>query len=98
MRVAEIFQEGTTRAHARSGSSQSLKFRCTGGPRKGQVRASPAACNAPINIKKSKSMSQTKARRGGMMTRKAGLTKAHNPIAKRVQGMNKPKARGRKRV
>jgi hypothetical protein len=43
-------------------------------------------------------MSQSKARRGGMMTLKAGLTKAHNPIAKRVQGMNKPKARGRKRV
>ena len=62
MRVAEIFQEGTTRAYAKSGASQSLKFR------------------------------------GGMMTRKAGLTKAHNPIAKRVQGMNKPKARGRKRV
>ena len=48
MNVFEI----TSRAYQRRpGKSPSLKFRCTYGPRKGQVRASPAACNAPLNIK-----------------------------------------------
>tara|TARA_Y100000389_G_C17465630_1_gene525271 strand:+ start:3836 stop:4132 length:297 start_codon:yes stop_codon:yes gene_type:complete len=98
MRVADILQEGTTRAHARTGATQSLKFRCTSGPRKGQVRASPAACNAPINIQKSKTLSQTKKRTGGMMTRKSGITKSSTAVSKRVKSMNKPKARGRKRT
>jgi len=62
MKAAEFVIEAT-RAYAKSGASQSLKFRCTSGPRKGQVRASPAACNAPINIQKSKSLSLTKTSR-----------------------------------
>jgi len=98
MKVTEIIAEATTRAYAKSGASQSLKFRCTGGPRKGQVRASPAACNAPINIKKSKSLSLTKKRQGGMMARKASITKAVNPASRRVKAMNKPKSRGRKKL
>ena len=60
MKADEFILEATTRAYAKSGASQSLKFRCTSGPRKGQVRASPSACNAPINIKKSKTLSLTK--------------------------------------
>jgi hypothetical protein len=97
MRAAEFVIEAT-RAYAKSGASQSLKFRCTSGPRKGQVRASPAACNAPINIQKSKSLSLTKKRQGGMMTRKAGITKATNAVSKRVKSMNKPRSRGRKKL
>ena len=34
-----IISEITTRAYGKSGAAQSLKFRCTSGPRKGQVRA-----------------------------------------------------------
>ena len=98
MRAAEFIAEATTRAYAKSGASQSLKFRCTSGPRKGQVRASPAACNAPINIQKSKSLSLTKQRQGGMMTRKAGVTKRTSPASKRVQALNKPRSRGRKKL
>ena len=97
MRAAEFVIEAT-RAYAKSGASQSLKFRCTSGPRKGQVRASPAACNAPINIQKSKSLSLTKKRQGGMMTRKAGITKSNNPGSKRVRSLNKPRSRGRKKL
>jgi|TARA_R110000851_G_scaffold333450_1_gene513369 hypothetical protein len=98
MRLVEFVTEATTRAYAKHGASQSLKFRCTSGSRKGQVRASPAACNAPINIKKSKSLSQTKQRKGGMMSTKANVTKRSNSTSQRVQAMNKPKSRGRKKV
>lgn len=99
MKAAEIILEGpTTRAYQKSGASQSLKFRCSSGPRKGQVRASPAACNAPINIKKSKTLSLTKQRQGGMMTRKAGVTKGSGAASRRVQKLNKPKARRRSKV
>jgi len=98
MRAVEFITESTTRAYKKSGASQSLKFRCTSGPRKGQVRASPAACNAPINIQKSKSLSLTKRRQGGMMTRKAGITKRNNPASKRVRALNKPRSRGRKKL
>ena len=97
MRAIEFVIEAT-RAYAKNGASQSLKFRCTSGPRKGQVRASPAACNAPINIKKSKTLSLTKKRQGRMMTRKAGITKASNATSKRVRSMNKPKNRGRSKL
>tara|TARA_B110000977_G_scaffold31765_1_gene42109 strand:- start:268 stop:564 length:297 start_codon:yes stop_codon:yes gene_type:complete len=98
MKAVEFVTEATKRAYARSGASQSLKFRCTSGPRKGQVRASPAACNAPINIQKSKTLSLTKKRQGGMMTRKAGITKSSNSISRRIKSMNKPRSRGRKRL
>ena len=98
MRAVEFITESTTRAYKKSGASQSLKFRCTSGPRKGQVRASTAACNAPINIQKSKSLSLTKRRQGGMMTRKAGVTKRTSPASKRVQALNKPRSRGRKKL
>lgn len=97
MRAVEFVTEAT-RAYGRSGASQSLKFRCTSGSRKGQVRASPAACNAPVNIQKSKTLSLTKQRRGGMMSRKATITKANNPASKRVQSLNKPKSRRRKKL
>lgn len=98
MRANEFLSEATTRAYAKNGASQSLKFRCTSGPRKGQVRASPAACNAPINIKKSKTLSLTKKRQGGMMTRKAGVTKSASAGSRRVSALNRPKNRGRKKV
>jgi hypothetical protein len=97
MRAVEFVIEAT-RAYARSGASQSLKFRCTSGSRKGQVRASPAACNAPVNIQKSKTLSLTKKRRGGMMSRKATITKASNSASKRVQSLNRPKSRRRKKL
>jgi hypothetical protein len=96
MRAAEFISE--KRAYKKSGASQSLQFRCTSGPRKGQVRASPASCNAPINIKKSKTLSLTKKRQGNMMTRKATITKASNPVSRRVKSMNKPKSRGRSKL
>ena len=73
-----IVFEITSRAYQRRpGKSPSLKFRCTYGPRKGQVRASPSACNAPLNVKASNTMKQT--RRGA----KAGIATAKTAITKR---------------
>jgi|TARA_B110000259_G_scaffold131593_1_gene148441 hypothetical protein len=97
MKVAE-YQTEATLAYTRNGASQSLKFRCTHGPRKGQVRASPAACNAPINIQKSKSLSLTKKRSGKMMSKKSAITKSGNPTSKRVSSLNKSRSRGRKKL
>ena len=33
-----------------------------------------------------------------MMTRKAGVTKRTSPASKRVQALNKPRSRGRKKL
>ena len=93
-----IVSEVTKRAYKRTSGGQSLKFRCTSGPRKGQVRASPAACNAPINLSKSTSFKKTRTAKSGMMARKAVITKSQNTASKRVSSMNKPRARGRKKV
>ena len=45
------FLEATSRVWGRIGNKQVRKYRCTHGVRKGRVMSSPAACNAPINIK-----------------------------------------------
>ena len=87
MIVAEIF-EGTTRAWGKKGSSTTLKYRCTTGPRKGQVRASAAACMAPINIKKSATLKHTKAAKSGSIKVKTKRTKRINPTSKRIARMN----------
>lgn len=90
-----IVSEITKRAYKKTTGGQSLKFRCTHGPRKGQVRASPAACNAPININKSASFKKTRTAKSGMMARKSIITKRISPQSKRVAGMNKPRHRTR---
>ena len=87
MIVAEIF-EGTTRAWGKKGSGTSLKYRCTTGPRKGQVRASAAACMAPMNIKKSATIKHTKAAKAGRIKVKTAKTKRTNPTSKRIARMN----------
>jgi len=87
MIVAEVF-EGTTRAWGKKGSSTSLKYRCTSGPRKGQLRASAAACMAPINVKKSASLKQTKAAKSSAIKIKTAKTKRTSPNSKRIARMN----------
>lgn len=87
MIVSEIL-EGTTRAWGKKGGGASLKYRCTTGPRKGQVRASAAACMAPINIKKSATIKHTKAAKAGRIKVKTAKTKRINPTSKRIARMN----------
>ena len=78
MIVSEIIVEGTSRAFKGTKRGISLKYRCTYGPRKGQVRASPAACNAPININARNTLKKTQRARGSMMTKKARRAKLRN--------------------
>ena len=60
------------------------------GHRKGRVMSSPAACNAPINVRKSASLSQTKAKRGKTMAVKSRITRRNNPASMRLPRLNKP--------
>lgn len=79
-----------TRVWSRAGGKQTRKYRCTFGHRKGRVMSSAAACNAPINVKKSASLSQTKARRGKTMAVKSKITRRVNPASVRLPRLNKP--------
>tara|TARA_B100001287_G_C22686436_1_gene533979 strand:- start:6769 stop:7056 length:288 start_codon:yes stop_codon:yes gene_type:complete len=93
-----IVFEITSRAYQRKpGKSPSFKFRCTSGPRKGQVRASPASCNAPINIKAKNTLSQTRrGSKASIAKAKTAITKRSSAGARRVASLNKPRKRSRK--
>tara|TARA_B110000503_G_scaffold117004_1_gene176574 strand:+ start:5133 stop:5417 length:285 start_codon:yes stop_codon:yes gene_type:complete len=91
MLVTEIISEGI--AYQRKGSSVSRKYRCTSGPRKGQVRASPASCNAPINVKARHTLAKTKSKIGSTGVLKTSRTKRLDPSSKRVKRLNKPNRR-----
>jgi len=87
MIVAEVF-EAVTRAWGKKGGRATLKYRCTTGPRKGQVRASAAACMAPINVKAKNTFKQTKAAKAGTIKVKSSRTKRTSSQSKRVARMN----------
>ena len=90
MQVSEVL-EGV--AWKRQGSKVTRKYRCTSGPRKGQVRASPASCNAPINVKASQTLKQTKSKLGIHGKVKTRKTKKLDPSSKRSKNLNKPRRR-----
>ena len=93
MMVFEI----TQRAYSRTGGGKvGFKFRCTSGPRKGQVRASPASCNAPINIKARNTLKQTRRAKASQTAVKSKITKRSGATSKRVAALNKPRQRSRK--
>ena len=75
--------------YARRGKSITTKFRCTVGPRKGRVVASPAQCARPIDLKKRFVLKKTRASKGSRMTKKAQRTKTTNPQSKIVRQLNK---------
>ena len=85
----ELVKE-VNRVWSRAGGKQTRKYRCTHGHRKGRVMSSPAACNAPINVRKSASLSQTKAKRGNTMAVKSRITRRNNPASMRLPRLNKP--------
>lgn len=87
MNIIEIV-EGVSRAWGKKGGKSSLKYRCTTGPRKGQVRASAAACMAPVNIKKSAAIKHTKKAKAGRIKVKTAKTKRTNPASRQVARMN----------
>ena len=96
MIVSDIISEaGTKVAWKRTSGSNKVvrKYRCTSGPRKGQMRASPAACNAPYKFKKAVALKKTKAKLGSHGTFTAGRTKKYNPGSRIVRKLNKPARR-----
>jgi len=95
MQVLEIVE--VTRVWSRSGGKQTRKFRCTHGVRKGQVRSSPAACNAPINVRKSVGLKATKAKRSGQIKIKSKIARRTNPASMRLKTLNKPASTRRKK-
>lgn len=88
MIVSEIVTESVKRAWGKKGGKASLKYRCTTGPRKGQTRASAAACMAPINIKKSATLKTTKRAKGSNIKIKTAKTKRVSSTSKRIARMN----------
>ena len=100
MLVQEIVFEGkASMAYSRKGTQNVRKYRCTSGPRKGRVMASPASCNKPINIHKSMGMKTTKLKKGQSISTQSKLTKRSNVASRRLKTLNKPSrptVRGRK--
>lgn len=92
-----ILEAGASIAWKRQGAKNVRKYRCTSGIRKGQMRASPAACNAPYQAKKAVTLKANKAKTGSHAKFKARYTKAHNPGSRRLKALNKPKAAPRRR-
>lgn len=78
---------------SRSGGKTNRKFRCTSGPRKGRVMASPASCNKPLDLAKSKNLKQLKKSKGQAIQNKASLTRRTNPASQRLKTINKPRPR-----
>jgi hypothetical protein len=74
---------------ARSGKAVTRKYRCTTGRRQGRVVAKMSQCYAPLNIKASVRLKQTKRKLGSRMARKAKRTKRTNPASKRLKQLNK---------
>lgn len=88
MKISEII-EGVSTAWKRRSGKNVRQFRCKSGPRKGRVMSSPAACNAPINRKKSAGLTKTKTKMGGQRSFKSKQTRRRNPYSKRLTRLNK---------
>lgn len=88
MQVYEVL-EAVKRAWGKtSASGPKLKYRCTYGPRKGQMRASAAACMAPMNFTASNKMKATRRAKSPTMSVKTQKTKRTSGTSKRVARMN----------
>ena len=97
MQVVEILEAGPTVAWKKQGSTITRKYRCTSGPRKGQVRASPTACNAPIKVGAKLQMKKNKQKMGGHGRYLASKTKKTDNASTRLATVNRgPKKPRRK--
>lgn len=89
----QVFEITEGLAWKKQGNKVTRKYRCTSGPRKGQVRASPASCNAPINVNKKYKLKQTKAKLGSHRKVMSKRTRSYNQASKRLKTLNKPRRR-----
>lgn len=88
MQVLDIVEAGSKVAWKRQGTKNVRKYRCTSGPRKGQMRASPASCNAPYKFKKAIQLKKTKAKLGSHRKVMSKRTRTYNPASKRLKKLN----------
>lgn len=98
MLVCELHE--ATQVWSKKGTKSVRKYRCTSGQRKGRVMSSPAACNKPLDIHKSKSFKQTKSKKLPQIKYKSRIAKSSNPASARNFRLNKavkPK-RSRRRI
>lgn len=102
MNISEIV-ESAVAVWTKSGTKNVRKFRCSSGQRKGQVVASPATCTKPKNVKASRNLKQTKAKKSSAIKLKRSRTLTTNPASSRLGRLNKssrhtirPKKRSRK--
>lgn len=94
MKLDDIIYESeslveTKMVWARKGKKIARKYRCTFGKRKGRVVGDPSQCSRPVDLQKRFTLRRTKAKKGGMMARKAKRTKRTNPASKMVRALNK---------
>ena len=84
-----------TQVYSRNGGKVVRKYRCTSGARKGRTMSSPAACNKPLNIQKSRTLKMTKASKPSQIRMSGIKTRRNNPAHKRLSKANRPRrARG----
>ena len=93
MQVVDIVEAGSTVAWKKQSSKVTRKYRCTSGPRKGQVRASPSACNAPIKVGAKLTMKKNKQKMGGHGRYIAQKTKRTDNASRRLAKLKKPRRR-----
>ena len=74
---------------ARKGKSVTRRYRCGSGRRKGRIVSKMQQCYAPLNLKQSVRLKQTKKKLGAKMARKANKTKRTNPASKRLKQLNR---------
>lgn len=92
MLLRELFAEDQVdekQVWARKGKAVTRKYRCGSGRRKGRVVSKMQQCFAPLNLKASVRLKQTKKKQGAKMTRKAKRTKRVNPASRRLKQLNR---------
>lgn len=91
MLLRELFDIGLEERQvwARTGQKLVRKYRCASGRRKGKVVAKMSQCFAPLDIKQSVRLKQTKKRVGSRMSRKSKRTRRVNPASIRLKYMNR---------
>jgi len=92
MLLRELYEEpqiDEKQVWARKGKSVTRKYRCSSGRRRGRVVSKMQQCFAPLNVKQSVRLKQTKKKQGARMARKAKRTKRINPASKRLKQLNR---------
>lgn len=87
MQVVELLE--ATQVWSKKGGKSVRKYRCTSGVRKGRVMSSPAACNKPLNVKKSASFKTTKRKKLPQIKYRSRIAKSSNPASSRNTRLNR---------